>query len=140
MNDLFQNIMDILACSGTDQRRVAAVKTDDVLNLMLCDIGTGIHHVNLVDDGNDLKIVVQRKIGVGKRLRLHALGGIHDKNSAFASRKGSRYFIGKVDVAWRIDQVERIVLAVIGVVFELYGIQLDGDAALSFQIHLIEDL
>ena len=71
----------------------------------------GIVHVHLVDDWQDLEIVIQGKIRVGKRLRLDALSRIDDEDRSFAGRKRPGYFIGKVNMPWRIDQVEQISFA-----------------------------
>ena len=43
-------------------------------------------------------------------------------------------------MARRIDQVEDIVLAVFGRVFEAHRLRLDGDAALALEFHVVEHL
>jgi len=43
-------------------------------------------------------------------------------------------------VARRVNQVEDIVLAVVGAVVEPHGLSLDGDAALTLQVHLVQEL
>src|SRR5262245_31484343 len=43
-------------------------------------------------------------------------------------------------MAGRVDQVEDIVLAILGLVFEPDGLRLDGDATLALDIHRIEHL
>ena len=40
----------------------------------------------------------------------------------------------------RVDEVEGIKLAVVGLVVELDGTRLDGDAALLFEIHVVQNL
>ena len=54
-----------------------------------------------------------RQIGVGERLRLDALRRVHDQQRAFAGRRAARDFVGKVDVAGSVDQVELVGLAVL---------------------------
>ena len=43
-------------------------------------------------------------------------------------------------MAGRVDQVELVDLAVVSRVHHADGVGLDGDAALAFQIHRVEDL
>ena len=44
--------------------------------------------VNLVEDHDDLQLVLERKVHVGQRLSLHALGSIHNQQAALAGRQG----------------------------------------------------
>ena len=43
-------------------------------------------------------------------------------------------------MAGRVDQVEDVVLAVVGLVVEAHGLRLDGDAALALDVHVVEHL
>ena len=43
-------------------------------------------------------------------------------------------------MAWRIDEVQRVDLAVLRGVFQRDRMGLDGDAALALQVHVIQDL
>jgi hypothetical protein len=43
-------------------------------------------------------------------------------------------------MAGRVDEVEHIVLAILGVIFEADGVGLDGDAALALDVHRVEHL
>ena len=83
---------------------------------------------------------MQRQIGVGERLRLHALRRIHHQQRAFARLQAARDFVGEIDVAGRVDQVELIDLAVLGLVIQAHGVGFDGDAALALQVHGVEHL
>ena len=79
-------------------------------------------------------------IDIGQRLRFNALRGIDNQQRAFDSGHGTRHFIGEVDMAGRVNQVENIVLPVIGLVVQPDGLRLDGNAALALDIHRVEDL
>ncbi len=83
---------------------------------------------------------MQRQIGVGERLRLDALRSVHHQQRAFAGLQAARNFVGEIDVAGRVDQVELVDLAVAGLVIQAHGVGLDGDAALALQIHGVEHL
>ncbi len=43
-------------------------------------------------------------------------------------------------MARRVDQVQHVILAVAGVVFEPHGLRLDRDAALALDVHRVEHL
>jgi hypothetical protein len=53
---------------------------------------------------------MQREVSIGERLRFHALRRIHHQQRAFAGLQTARNFVGKIDVARRIDQVQLIQL------------------------------
>ena len=48
--------------------------------------------------------------------------------------------VGEVDVAGRVDQVQRVGLAVRRVVLQAHGARLDGDPLLALQVHRVQDL
>ena len=73
VNDVVEHGLDVDALLGRDLRRVHGRDADDVLNLGLGALGVGGRQVDLVDDRQDLEIVLERQVGVGERLRLHAL-------------------------------------------------------------------
>ena len=51
-----------------------------------------------------------------------------------------RDFVGKIDVAGSIDQVQLVGFAVLGLVIHRDRMRLDGDAALALEIHRVEQL
>ena len=83
--------------------------------------------------------MVHRLVEVGNRLGLHALGGVYDQQRPFAGSNAAGDFITEVDMAGGIDQVERILLALIQIL-HLDGVALDRDALFLLQIHVVEDL
>ena len=85
--------------------------------------------------GHDLVVVLDRLVDVGQRLRLDALGGVDDQQRALARGERARDFIGEVDVAGRVHQVELIALPL-----EADGLRLDGDPALALDVHVVEHL
>ena len=100
----------------------------------------GVRQVNFVDDRDDGQVLLRRQMDVGHRLRLDALGGVNDQQRAFARAQAARNFVGKIHVAGRVDQVQLVSLAVLGLVKHRDRMGLDGDAALAFQVHGIEQL
>ncbi len=112
--------------------------TSSICSLMRS--GSADRQVDLVQDRHQLVIVVDCLINVGQRLGFHTLRCVHHQQRTFAGRKRAGHFIGKVDVTGRVDEVQHIGFAVIRLVVQAHGLGLDGDAALAFDIHRIENL
>ena len=140
LDDGFENVGDALSGFGADEDGVGGVEADGAFDhfLRARDVGGG--QIDLVDDGNDFEAVVDGEIGVGEGLRFDALGGVDDQQRAFAGGERARDFVGEIDVAGRVDQVELVGLAVLRGVHHADGVGLDGDAALAFEVHGVEHL
>ena len=129
-----------MPCLALASTASLGVESDDCLDLLANALRLGRRQVDLVDDRNDFEVVMQREVGVGERLRFHALRGVHHQQRAFARLQAARNFVGEIDVAGRVDQVELIDLAVVGLVVQPHGVRFDGDAALALQVHGVEHL
>ena len=140
VNDVLQNFVHADALLGADQHGIARVEPDDGLDLLANALRLGRRQVDLVDDRNDLQVVMQCEVGIGEGLRLHALGGVHHQQRAFAGLQAARNFVGEIDVAGSVDEVQLVDFAIVGAIVEPNGVGFDGDAALAFQVHGIEDL
>jgi hypothetical protein len=99
-----------------------------------------VRQVDLVDDRNDREVLLHRQMNVGDGLGLDSLGGVHNQDCAFAGAQASRYLVGKVHVAWGVDQVEFVLLPILGRVIHRDRMGLDRDASLLFEIHRIQHL
>ena len=55
-------------------------------------------------------------MNIGDRLRLDALGGVHDEQRALAGGEAARNFVGEIDVPGRVEQVQPVFLAGLGLV------------------------
>ena len=128
------------ALLGAGQNGVAGVQADDGLDLLADALRLGGRQIDLVDDRDDFQIVMQGQVGVGERLGLDALGGVHHQQGAFAGLQAARDLVGEIHVAGCVDEVELVKLAIVGAVIEAHGVRLDGDAALALQVHGIQDL
>ena len=135
-----QHLFDAEAALGADEQRVGGGNGQDVFNLRFHFVGLRGRQVDLVDHRNDGEIVFCGQERIGDGLRFDALAGVHDQQGAFAGREGAGDFVGKIDVAGRVDQVELIFLAVGGAVLQADALGLDGDAALALEVHGVEDL
>ncbi len=107
---------------------------------VLTRVGLGGGQIDLVQHRHDFEIGVDRLIDIGQRLGFHALAGIHHQQRAFAGGQAAADFIGEVDMARRVHEIEDIALAVLGLVGQPHGLGLDGDAAFALDIHGIEHL
>jgi hypothetical protein len=108
--------------------------------LLLRLLGLCGGEIDFVDDGNDREIVLRREERVGDSLRLDALACIHHQQRAFASGKRARNFIGKIDVAGRVNQVELVLVSILRLVVKTNALGFDGDAALALEVHRVEHL
>ena len=140
LHDLLHDRRDVDALLRGDRGRVLGGNADDVLDLLADALGVRAGQVDLVHDGHNLQPRVNGEVGVGERLRLDALRRVHDEHGSLARREAARDLVVEVDVAGRVDQVEHIVLAVLGMVDERHGVRLDGDAALALELHVVEQL
>ena len=135
LDDCFQHLGDVEPGLGRDADRVGRINADHVLDLRLDPLLVGGRQVDLVEDGEDLQVVVDRLVDVGERLRLDALAGVDDQDRTFTGGETARHLVGEIDVAGRVHQVELIELAVLGLVVEPHGLGLDGDTALALDVH-----
>ena len=140
VHDRFQHFFHALAGLGAHGDGIGRIQPNGLLNVFLGAQDVGRGQVDLVDHGNDLEAVMDGEIGVGERLRLHALAGVDDQQRAFAGGQRPRNFVAEVHVAGRIDQVELVGVAVARFVHHAHGMGLDGDAALPLQVHIVQDL
>ena len=86
------------------------------------------------------RLLLDRQVGVGQRLRLDALRRVDQQQRAFAGGERPRDLVREVDVPGRVDQVEHVLLAVVARVVQPDRMRLDGDAALALEVHRVEHL
>ena len=140
LDDGFENVGDALAGFGADEDGVGGVEADGAFDHFFGARDVGGLQIDLVDDGNDFEAVVDGDIGVGEGLRFDALGGVDDQQRAFAGGQRARDFVGEIDVAGSVDEIELISLAVVRGVHHADGVGFDGDAALALEVHGVEHL
>ena len=121
-------------------RRVLGRYADDVLNLGLCALRVGGGQVNFVYHGQDFKVVSHCKICVCEGLRLNTLRCVNDKQRALAGSERAADLVVEVNVSGSVDKVERVGLAVLRLVGKTDGARLYCNAALTLQVHIVEQL
>ena len=139
-DDRLEHLLDPLPRLGRDPQRVAGIAAEQVGDLAGDPLGVGARQVDLVEHRHQLEPGLDRRVGVGDRLGLDALGGVDDEQRALAGGEAARDLIGEVDVARGVDQVQVVGLAVARLVVDAHGLRLDRDPALALEVHRVEDL
>ena len=116
LHDVLQHGVDVDAHFGGDLRGIHGRQADDVLHLLLGLGGVRGGQVDLVEHRQDLQVVLHGKIRVGQGLGLHALGGVHHQHGALAGGQRAGHLVVEVHVARGVDQIQFIVLPVLGMV------------------------
>src|SRR5207244_12372 len=119
---------------------VVRVDADHVLDFLhrLRRIRRG--QVDLVQHRDHFHALLDRGVAVRHRLRFDALRSVDHQHRALAGGERAAHFVGKIDMARRIEEVQQVVLAVAGAIFQRRGLRLDGDAALALELHRVEHL
>ena len=139
-DDRLEDVGHADARLGGGEHGVAGVEPDHLLDLGAHALGLGGGQVDLVDDGDDLVIVLDRLVDIGQRLRLDPLRRVDHQQRALAGGEGAADLVGEVDMAGRVHQVELVGLAVVRGVGKAHGLGLDGDAPLALYVHVIKQL
>ena len=77
---------------------------------------------------------------IGHGLRLDTLRCIDDQDRAFAGGQTAGNLVGEIDVARRIEKIERVLQTILGLVLHRHRMGLDRDSTLTFQVHGIKQL
>ena len=100
----------------------------------------GRREIDLVDDRDDFEIVFHGQVEVRDRLGLNALGGVDQEQHPFAGSEGAGYFIGKIDVAGGVQEIQSVLGAAFAPVGQGDGLAFDRDAPFALDIHVVENL
>ena len=130
-----EDLVNVEAGFGGDADDVgggAAEEIDDFASDFF-DVGGG--EVDFVDDGDNLEVLFEGEVDIGEGLGLDALGGVDDENGGLDGLEGAGDFVGEIDVAWGVDEVELVAAPV-----HLDGGEFDGDALFALKFHGVEEL
>ena len=108
---------------------------DEIRQLARGAVRVRLGEVDLVRDGQQLEVVLDREVRVCDRLRLDSLGSVDDEHGALARLERARDFVREVDVPGRVDQVQLVPLPL-----HAHGLRLDRDPALALELHRVEHL
>ena len=140
MHDVLQHSLDIDALLGTDFRCIQRRQANDLFYFLLGTQRIGSRQVDLIEHRQDLQFVLHGQIRIGQCLRLHALAGVHHQQRTFTGGQRAGHLVVEVYMAGGIDQVQRIRFAILRLIEDLHGAGLNGNAALFFQIHIVQQL
>ncbi len=126
---------DTLAGLGRDRQHLVSRDTEYAFELVLTALGVGRGQVDLVENGHDLEVVLKGLVTVGQRLGLNALAGVDEEHRSLAGRQRARDLVAEVHVAGSVDELDQVAL-----VLHSDVLSLDGDAALTLDIHRVEIL
>ncbi len=140
VHDRFQHVLHVQAGLGTDRHGVGGVDADHGLDLGLGALDVGGGQVDLVDHRHHFQALFHGGVAVGHRLRFHALGRIDHQQRAFAGGQRAADFIGEVDVAGGVDEVQMVGLPVLGQIRQRHRLRLDRDATLALDRVGVEHL
>ena len=134
-DDRVEHLIDVDPGLGRDADDVGGVAAEQLRHLERRAVGVGRGKVDLVDDGDDLELVLDREVRVRERLRLDPLRGVDDQHGALARLQRARDLVGEVDMSRRVDQVQLVALP-----GDTHRLGLDRDPALALEIHRVEQL
>ena len=144
LDDLVEQFGDADTGLTRHSQHVLGLTADDVRDLVCIAVRVGSREIDLVQHRDDGQVVVHRQVQVGKGLRLDALRGVDKEHSPFARLERTRHLVGEVDVARRVDEVQHVVglrsVRAVGLPRQPDVLCLDGDAALTLDVHAIEVL
>ncbi len=139
-NDLFQNFFNIQSCLSRNSRGIMSFQTDHIFDLIHNTIRLCTRKIDLIDDRKNIQIMIQCQINIRQCLCFDSLRRIHNQDRAITGSKASGYFIVKIDMSWRIDQVKNIFFSVAGFIYNSNSLRLNRDTTLTLKIHIIQYL
>ncbi len=119
---------------------VGGVNADDFFDFFLDAVRIGLRQVDLVQHRHHFQALLDGGVAVGHGLGFDALTRVHHQQRAFAGRQGTADFIGEVDVAGGVDEVQLVLDTVFGGVVQSNAVGLDGDPALALEVHGVQYL
>jgi hypothetical protein len=127
----FEGFADALPGFARGRNGELPINADNLFDLFAGALHIGARQIDLVDHRDDFEIVVERQVGIGEGLRFDPLRCVDDENGAIAGSQRARYLVGEIDVPWRVDQVEEVLVAVLRGKAQACCLCFDGNAALA---------
>ena len=139
VNDLVQDFAHVQARLCRNSGNLVGVVAQKVTHQLGDMVGLCSRQVHLVQHGNHRQVVFDSEIEVTEGLCLDSLACVHHQDGTFTGRQGTAHLVGKVHVPRSVDHVQDVFLP-IPFINHAYGVGLDGNAALPFQVHVVQQL
>ena len=139
VDDLVQDFAHVQARLCRNPGNLVRVVAQKVAYQLGDMVGLCSRQVHLVQHGNHRQVVFDSEIEVTEGLGLDSLTCVHHQDGAFAGCQGTAHLVGKVHVPRSVDHVQDVFL-LIPFINHAYGVGLDGNAALPFQVHVVQQL
>ena len=140
IHNALEKVLDALARLAGNTHGILCGDGQFLLYFFLNLLRTCAGKINLVDSRHNVQISIHGKSGIRDGLCLYTLCCINNQNGTFTGSKRARHFIGKVNMAWRINKIKLVLLAIARLIHHAYRVGLDGNATLTFNIHGVQQL
>ena len=108
LHNRFQNFLDANSHFRAGFDRFLGRDGENLFQLPMDGGHIRIWKIDFVNDRHDREALFVREMHVRYGLRLNPLGCVHNQQCPFARRQTSRNFVGKIDMPWRVEQVQPI--------------------------------
>ncbi len=112
LDQVLQRILNAQAGLGTDQAGLRGIDTDNFLDLPPDPIRIRLWQVHLVENGQHLQALLNRRVTVGNRLGFHTLPRIHHQQRALTGGQRAGHLVGEIHMAGGINKIELIGLPI----------------------------
>ena len=140
LHQALKHFVDAQAGFGAACHGISGIDTNDFFDFIPDAIRIGLGQVDLVQDRHNLKALLDGGVAVGYGLGFYALPGIDHQQRTFTRRQRPADFVGEVNVARGINEVQLIGFAVFGRVIQGNAVGFDGDPALALEVHGVQNL
>ena len=139
-DQFFEDINNPLTTFGTTAHCIGRFNTDNIFNFVDDFFWLGLWQIHLIKNRYNLKSLGDRRVTVGHGLGFDTLRSVYNQQRTLTGRQRARHFIGKVNVAWRINKVQLVSFPIQRGVRQGNTLRFNGNATLSLDIHRIENL
>ena len=140
LDNSVQDLFSAGAVFGGDVENLVFAEPECLLNLGGDPLRLSLGQVYLVHYRDEVQVVFHGQQGVGDGLGFDALAGVNHQQSALAGGQRAGDLVAEIHVAWCVDEIELVYLAIGAGVRHGHRFPLDGDSLLPFQVHAIQEL
>mmetsp|Transcript_65756 Transcript_65756/g.109246 ORF Transcript_65756/g.109246 Transcript_65756/m.109246 type:complete len:318 (-) Transcript_65756:312-1265(-) len=139
-DDRLQNLRDAETDLSRGGNCLCAVEPYGSLHLFSDSVRFSSRQIDLIQYRQNLEIVLNGQEHIRDSLRLYTLRRIDNKQGPLARLERARHLISKIDMARSVNEVEHVALAIACEVVHTSSLELDGDATLALEFHVVKKL